>query len=86
LLIPQSLAWQRARARACTTSGAANRVRITLAHGAQSPGMAEFQIGAVLAERLGAGYTKFPGGHTAPLEIPGAFAAALRDVLTRLGG
>jgi hypothetical protein len=31
---------------------AANQVRIALAHGAQSPGLAEFQMGAVLA-RLG---------------------------------
>ncbi len=65
---------------------AANGVRIALAHGAQSLGLAEFQMGAVLAERLGAEYAEFPGGHTAALEIPGPFAVALRGTLGRLGG
>lgn len=60
---------------------AAGRVRIALAHGAQSLDLAEFQMGSVLAERLGAGYVKFPGGHTAAMEIPGPFAAVLRETL-----
>ena len=38
----------------------------------------------VIADRLGAECAVFPGGHTAALEIPGAFAAALRGLLHRL--
>ena len=64
---------------------AANQVRIALAHGAQSPALAEFRMGEVLAERLGAEYARFPGGHIAPMEIPGPFAVALRETLGRLG-
>lgn len=64
---------------------AANQVRIALAHGAQSPALAEFRMGEVLAERLGAEYARFPGGHIAPMEIPGPFAVALREALGRLG-
>lgn len=65
---------------------AANGVRIALAHGTQSADLAEFKAGAVLAERLAAEYPAFPGGHSAPLEIPVPFAAVLREVLARLGG
>jgi hypothetical protein len=38
----------------------------------------------VTAERLGAECAEFPGGHTAPAQIPGPFAAALRALLARL--
>ncbi len=40
--------------------------------------------GLVIAERLGAEFAVFPGGHLAPAEIPGRFAEALRDLLARL--
>jgi hypothetical protein len=36
------------------------------------------------AERLGAACVTFPGGHTAPLDMPVAFAATLRDLLHRI--
>ena len=32
----------------------------------------------------GAECAEFPGGHTAPAQIPGPFAAALRALLARL--
>ncbi len=37
-----------------------------------------------IAERLGAGFAEVPGGHVAALEVPGPFAAALRDLLGKL--
>jgi acetyltransferase/esterase len=37
-----------------------------------------------IAQRLGAECAEFPGGHAAPLEVPGPFASALRDLLGRL--
>jgi pimeloyl-ACP methyl ester carboxylesterase len=41
---------------------------------------------AVIAERLGAEFAEFPGGHLAPVELPGPFALALRDTFGRLRG
>ena len=38
----------------------------------------------VVAERLGAECATFPGGHTAALELPAAFAFRLRQLLDRL--
>jgi hypothetical protein len=38
----------------------------------------------VVAARLGAECAVFPGGHTAAIEIPASFAAALRGLLARL--
>jgi acetyltransferase/esterase len=38
-----------------------------------------------IAERLGAEFAEVPGGHAAPLEVPGPFAAALHGLLGRLG-
>jgi pimeloyl-ACP methyl ester carboxylesterase len=37
-----------------------------------------------IADRLGAEFAEFPGGHQAPLEIPGPFAAALRALFERM--
>ena len=62
----------------------ANQVRIALARGAQTPDVAEIQRTEVIAERLGAECAVFPGGHTAALEIPAAFAFRLRQLLDRL--
>jgi pimeloyl-ACP methyl ester carboxylesterase len=64
---------------------AANGTRIALARGADTPDVAEIQMSEVIADRLGAECAVFPGGHTAALEIPGAFADALRGLLDRLG-
>jgi len=62
----------------------ANRVRIALARGAETLDVAEIRMTEVVAARLGAECAVFPGGHTAPMEIPATFAAALRDLLARL--
>ena len=61
----------------------ANRTPIALAHGIDSDHEA-VRMSQVAAARLGADCAVFPGGHTAPLEIPGAFAPVLRDLLHRL--
>jgi pimeloyl-ACP methyl ester carboxylesterase len=37
-----------------------------------------------IAERLHAEFAEFPGGHAAPVEVPGPFAAALRGLLGRM--
>jgi pimeloyl-ACP methyl ester carboxylesterase len=37
-----------------------------------------------IAERLNAEFAEFPGGHLAPMEVPGPFAADLRALLRRL--
>ena len=62
----------------------ANRVRIALAQGAGTPDVAEIQMTKVIADRLGAECAVFPGGHTAPMDSPASFAAALRGLLARL--
>jgi len=62
----------------------ANRVRIALARGAETLDVAEIRINEVVAARLGAECAVFPGGHTAVMEIPATFAAALRGLLARL--
>jgi pimeloyl-ACP methyl ester carboxylesterase len=64
---------------------AANGTRIALARGADTLDVAEIQMSEVIADRLGAECAVFPGGHTAALEVPGAFADALRGLLHRLG-
>ena len=64
----------------------ANEVRIVLAKGAQTLDVAEIQMTEVIAERLGAECAVFPGGHTAALDIPAAFAVRLRQLLERLRG
>lgn len=38
----------------------------------------------VIADRLGAEFAEFPGGHLAPMEIPGQFAIELHDLFGRL--
>ncbi len=63
---------------------AANGVRIALAHGAATGHAGATGMSSSAAERLGGDSVEFPGGHTAPLEVPTAFAAALRDLLRRL--
>jgi hypothetical protein len=62
----------------------ANRVRIALARGAETLDVAEIRMTEVVAARLGAECAVFPGGHTAAMEIPASFAAALRGLLARL--
>jgi pimeloyl-ACP methyl ester carboxylesterase len=61
-----------------------NRTRIALGVGAETYDASAVRVGQVTAERLGVECAVFPGGHTAPAEIPLAFAAALRQCLTRL--
>jgi acetyltransferase/esterase len=62
-----------------------NRVPIALGVGADTYDQDAVRVSQVTAERLGVECVVFPGGHTAPAEIPVAFAAALRPLLTRLG-
>jgi pimeloyl-ACP methyl ester carboxylesterase len=63
---------------------AANQVTVAAAHGAQTLDVTELQMGAVVAERLGAPCAEFPGGHTAPLEVPVPFSVRLRGLLEEL--
>jgi hypothetical protein len=59
-----------------------NRARIVLAAGIESaePGR---HICTVSAGQLDAEFAGFPGGHTAPMEFPDAFAVRLRPLLKR---
>jgi hypothetical protein len=61
-----------------------NGARIALAAGTDS-GELDRRICGCMAERLGTGFAEFPGGHTAPMEIPGGFAARLRPLLRMPG-
>ncbi len=62
----------------------ANGIPVALARGAGTSDPTFTQMSQVTAARLGADCVVFPGGHSAPLEIPGAFAPVLRDLLHRL--
>jgi pimeloyl-ACP methyl ester carboxylesterase len=42
------------------------------------------RVSVAIAERLGAEFAEVPGGHLAPAEVPGPFAAAVRDLFGRL--
>ena len=57
-------------------------VRVVLAAGAESSEPSR-RICTVIAGQLGTEFAEFPGGHTAPMEIPQAFAARLRSLLAR---
>jgi acetyltransferase/esterase len=61
-----------------------NHVRIALARGAETQDDMAIRMSMITAERLGAECAEFPGGHTAPAQIPGQFAAALRALFERL--
>ena len=72
---------------------AGSDITIALAAGAHSIALASradlrhdpfHRPSAVIAERLGAEFAEFPGGHLAPVELPGPFALALRDTFGRL--
>lgn len=62
----------------------ANGTHIALAHGAATGDAEAVRMSQLTAARLRAGCVVFPGGHTAPMEIPGAFGQALRELLRRL--
>lgn len=61
---------------------AANGTRVILAAGSESDEI-ERRPSTAIAGRLGAGFAEFPGGHTAPMDIPADFAARLRPLLAR---
>jgi pimeloyl-ACP methyl ester carboxylesterase/DNA-binding transcriptional MerR regulator len=61
---------------------AASGVRVVLAAGAESDEPSR-RMCTVIAGQLGTEVAEFPGGHTAPMEIPQAFAARLRSLLAR---
>ncbi|MGW0084961.1 alpha/beta fold hydrolase [Streptomyces sp. NPDC003393] len=60
-------------------------VPLTLAAGIGSRGQLLHRTAALLAERYGAGFAEFPGGHIGAVEQPEAFADRLADVLTSGG-
>jgi hypothetical protein len=62
---------------------AASGVRVVLAAGAESDEQPSRRMCTVIAGQLGTEFAEFPGGHTAPMEIPQAFAARLRSLLVR---
>ncbi|MGW5200831.1 alpha/beta fold hydrolase [Streptomyces spiralis] len=57
-------------------------VPLTLAAGVGSRGQLLHRTAVFLAERYGAGFAEFPGGHIGAVEEPEAFADRLADVLT----
>jgi pimeloyl-ACP methyl ester carboxylesterase len=61
-----------------------NRIPIALGCGADTRGHYLHEAAAVVAARLGAPLVEFPGGHTGPSDVPGAFAAVLHATLQRL--
>lgn len=61
----------------------ANGKPLILARGADSTDQEAVRMSEVTAARLGAECVVFPGGHTAPLEIPEAFSEVLRALLRR---
>jgi pimeloyl-ACP methyl ester carboxylesterase len=63
---------------------AANGTPVALACGAGTTDPDAVRMSQLAAARLGAECVVFPGGHTAPLEVPGAFGAVLRDLLRDL--
>jgi pimeloyl-ACP methyl ester carboxylesterase len=63
---------------------AANHTRIAFGRGAASRDPVVIGMCAVAAERLRAECVEFPGAHTGPMDVPVAFAAALRGLLARL--
>jgi len=58
--------------------------RVVPAAGTDSDPLAR-QMAAAVASELGVETAGFPGGHTAPMEVPDPFAVRLREVLTGLG-
>jgi acetyltransferase/esterase len=61
-----------------------NRVRIALAHGAETVDPAAIEMTRAAAKLLAVDCAVLPDGHTAPLDIPDAFAPPLRELLRRL--
>ncbi|WP_307868286.1 alpha/beta fold hydrolase [Umezawaea beigongshangensis] len=55
--------------------------RVVVASGAESAGQLAHRGAAAFAEELGTPLVEFPGDHGAPLSMPDAFAARLREVL-----
>lgn len=72
---------------------AANKIPAALAAGTDTIALANrpdlshdpfHRTCVAIAERLGAEFAEVPGGHSAPAEVPGPFAAALRELFGRL--
>lgn len=55
-----------------------------LAYGSGTADPDAIRMSQLTASRLGAECVVFPGGHTAPMEIPGAFGPVLRNLLRNL--
>jgi pimeloyl-ACP methyl ester carboxylesterase len=60
-----------------------NRVRIALAHGAETVDPTAVEMSRAAATLLAAECAVLPGGHTAPHDIPDVFAPPLRELLER---
>ncbi|MGH3185882.1 MAG: alpha/beta fold hydrolase [Streptosporangiaceae bacterium] len=72
---------------------AADKIPVALAAGTDTIALASradlghdpfHRVSVAIAERLGAECAEVPGGHPAPSEVPGPFAAAVRDLFGRL--
>jgi len=63
---------------------AANGTPVTLAHGADTIDPEAIRMSQVAAAWLGVECVVFPGGHSAPMEIPDDFGSVLRGLLHRL--
>jgi acetyltransferase/esterase len=59
-------------------------VGIALTAGVETGGQYFHRSSALIAERLGAIYAEFPGGHSGALEVPREFAVELRSLFERL--
>jgi pimeloyl-ACP methyl ester carboxylesterase len=60
-----------------------NRTRTVLSAGAGTRGQYFHRTSEVIAERLGAEFVEFPGGHSGAFEVPHEFSAKLRALLDR---
>ena len=61
-----------------------SEVRIGMAAGVDTRGQYPHRASEVIAEKLGAEFVEFPGGHSGAMEVPGPFALELRKLFDRL--
>ena len=66
------------------TTAVVTTVPVVLAGGRDSSGDSRYRISRLLADRLGARFAEFPGGHRGAMTHPGEFAITLIQVLGAL--
>jgi pimeloyl-ACP methyl ester carboxylesterase len=61
-----------------------NRTKIVLSAGVETRGQYFHRTSEAIAERIGAEFVEFPGGHSGAFEVPREFSEKLRPLLERL--